>query len=516
MKKTLLTILLALWIPIVTSLLPAAVGTGPDTGSFSDVPDTSPPENGIPVVSITLDPDEFQAVLESPDHSYEAAGASLVINVPASFHSEFGALDPLLMDRALPLEYIRGRGNSTWLEEKKPFKIKLQQAADLFGMGSSKHWVLLANAKDETLLHNRLAFYIGRRLGLAFTPRFVPVDLVVNGEYLGSYLLGHSVRVEETRVDIRKLKASDREESLLSGGYLLALEPKPSEAAINCITTQRGVRFLIDTPDLSEYGPENEAAAAAQRAWIADYLQQVEDAVFAEDHTSADGVPLRDLMDLESAAKYWWVQVCSLNSDGLQTASTYLYKDRDGKLCFGPLWDFDRAFRLTKKDGDLNVCSMAWLDHLRATDPEYQALLRKTWEELDGIMEEILCPGGALERMYEEIRASWQSDQKRWPGNNWTGRDPAWIVEQLANDLEQRRSEINRNLDWQLTRVPEEKAEESTDPASRPETVPETGTDGTEQPATPGKPGILLLSLLILFLLIGAAAVLWRHRNRRT
>lgn len=69
-------------------------------------------------------------------------------------------------------------------------------------MGKSKHWVLLANRLDQSLLRNRLISYLGTAMGMAYTPKMLPVDLVVNGEYYGSYLLAEQIRIGKTRVDI--------------------------------------------------------------------------------------------------------------------------------------------------------------------------------------------------------------------------------------------------------------------------------------------------------------------------
>ena len=74
------------------------------------------------------------------------------------------------------------------------------------------------------------------------------------------------------------------------------------------------------------------------------YLQQTEDAIYGEDFRNSEGTSVGDLMDLESAAKYWWVQEFTNNDDAFVTSSSYLYKERDGKLYWGPLWDFDKAF----------------------------------------------------------------------------------------------------------------------------------------------------------------------------
>ena len=320
--------------------------------SFPDSAETLPesgegfPDHGIPVITLTLDPEEFRKVLESPRHEYQAEACTLRIDVPEGYACEYGPFDETLIGTELPLKYLRGRGNSTWLEAKKPFKLRLEESADILGMGANEHWVLLANAKDESLLRNRIISCIGEAFGLPYTSKFVPVDLVVNGEYQGSYLLGEQVRIGENRIEIDKLKKSVTEEPELGGGYLLAMAPSEKDPEIGKIILNSGLSFLVDTPDFTEYNESQQEALAAQKAYIGNYLQRVEDAVYGEDFRNGQGEALSDLMDLESAAKYWWVQTFAFNDDGFASTSTYLYKVRDGKLYWGPLWDFDRSLWL--------------------------------------------------------------------------------------------------------------------------------------------------------------------------
>ena len=96
---------------------------------------------------------------------------------------------------------IRGRGNFSWGLPKKPYRIKLDKKADLFGMGSNKNWVLLANYIDESLLRNKTAYELSRELGLEYMDS-TWCDVVFNGEYVGNYQLCEQIRIDPTRVDI--------------------------------------------------------------------------------------------------------------------------------------------------------------------------------------------------------------------------------------------------------------------------------------------------------------------------
>lgn len=394
-------------------------------------------DNGIPVLSLTIDPKEYQKVIESEDHSYQASDCSISIAVPEGYRSEYS--EEILSDlNDLALEYIRGRGNTTWVEEKKPFKFKLRNSTDLLGMGKNRHWVLLANAKDASLLRNRLTMYMGRKLGLEFTPKMVPVDFVVNGEYKGSYVLSEQVRIGKNRVNIDELTPDDNEEPEVTGGYLLTMDPYDREPEENKINTEK-LCFGAESPSFAEEGTDD------QKNYITSYLQMTEDAVYEE----GDGY--RDFLDAESAAKYWWVQELTCNSDAFSTPSTYLYKKRSGTLYFGPLWDFDLAY--DKNYTAVTAFShskMAWLDQLRAYNPGYLGILKRVWQEYDSILEDIVKEGGVLDCYALEIQDSWQMDQTVIVQGETSLKEE---IEELRSFLISRRENINETLEEDLDRV---------------------------------------------------------------
>ncbi|MDR1971935.1 MAG: CotH kinase family protein, partial [Treponema sp.] len=86
--------------------------------------------------------------------------------------------------------------------KKKPYRLKFIEKQKLFGLTKAKSWVLLANAGDKTLIRNSIAFEMGQRFDLPFTNHYIPVELVLNGEYRGSYLLTEQIQTGKGRVDI--------------------------------------------------------------------------------------------------------------------------------------------------------------------------------------------------------------------------------------------------------------------------------------------------------------------------
>ena len=394
-----------LCLALILFAAPAAQAEADPAGVTAD-------RNGIPVVRLTIDPEELQKVNESPDHSYRAREGRVRIEIPQGYEGEFGEIDPETLKADLPLNYIRGRGNSTWLAEKKSYKFKLENKTDILGMGKSKHWVLLSNAMDSSLLRNRVMAWIGRAFSVSFTPKMLSVDLYINDEYMGNYVLGHQVRIEKASVGIDEVPAGSTKEPEITGGYLLAMNPGSREAPEDIFVTDRGVRFLLKTPGFSP--DEEEAGTQEQRDYITGYLQSTEDIIFSEGLQDADGRSWTEYMDMASTAKYWWIQEICGNGDAYRSDSAFLYKERHGKLTWGPLWDFDITLNPVMYDDGLNNITMTWVDHLRACDPQFREELVRTWNELEPILEEAAGDGGLIDRYAGEIIASWQQNHDRW------------------------------------------------------------------------------------------------------
>lgn len=316
-------------------------------------------------------------------------------------------------------------------------------------MGANKHWVLLASAFDGTMLRNRIVGYMGRQLGLDFTPMYTPVDLVVNGQYRGSYLLAHQVRIGKTRVNIKELKPEDTAEPEVTGGYLLQYAPYGVEGEQNIFMTKRGSSFTANDPVFASEDEEDELGAPEQRDYISSYLQQVEDAVFGEGFKDENGVPYTDLMDVRAAAAYWMIQEFTRNTDAFGTPSTYLYKDRGGKLCWGPLWDSDLTFDpLLGADG-FNHCEMYWLDYLRTYDPVYQKELKQVWKEYDPIITDIIKQGGLLDQYAAELQNSWDDNKALAEAENWA--EESFFqedFESLEEEVSKLREFITARQEW--------------------------------------------------------------------
>ncbi len=274
------------------------------------------------------------------------------------------------------LEYIKGRGNSTWKMDKKPYNLKLDKKADLFGMGKSKKWSLIANHGDTSLMRNAIIYSVAGKV-LDYTPKYTPVDLYINNDYMGSYILTTRVEVDDNRVEIDNLDDANEDanpgvdiESLslagtrgtysglmsgtqkwveipnnpddISGGYLIEMEISDRyDAEISGFVSKNGQPFVFKNP---EYASEK------QVKYISGVYQNFEDAVMSEDGYNSNGDYYTELCDVETFQKFYAINEWASNMDcGL--TSTYLYKPQgDDKLYAGPVWDFDIALGNNSSD----------------------------------------------------------------------------------------------------------------------------------------------------------------------
>jgi hypothetical protein len=275
---------------------------------------------------------------------------------------------------------IRGRGNTTWeLMPKKPYRLRLASSAALLGMPASRHWVLLANYSDKTLLRNDLTFALSRMVGMAWTPRTQFVDLELNGSYEGVYQLTEHVRIGTERINIQEMRVSDTSATAITGGYLLETDERRGEDF--CFnSTMTAMVFCVGNPETLL-----QPAWAKQRAYITEYIARTDSAIFGPrfaDSTAGYAA----YIDVESAINWYLVQEIVKNVDGNFRFGSFMYKPRGGKLTFGPVWDFDLAIGNVNYQGadtptGWYTRNTMWYTRL-FQDPAFRARVQARWNEL--------------------------------------------------------------------------------------------------------------------------------------
>jgi hypothetical protein len=360
----------------------------------------------------------------SPGHSYGADGKTYAL-IEADGNATSGELSQ-----------IKGRGNSTWLMDKRPYQIKLSKKASLVDGtkgNASKKWVLLANYADPTLLRNSIVLNTAYELGLTSTPQCRTIDLYYDGEYRGTYLLTEKVEVGKGRVDIEEIENTStsgantdtlpvsravnsygnefqyvsglKQAENNTGGYLLEMDVYYGGER-SWFTVQAGGR----TYHIVLKSPED--ATEEQVRYISEYVQE---------QINNIGTDSLGSFDLDSLARTFLVEEFAKNVDYIRHSSTYMYKDQDSAaLMSGPVWDFDLALGNDRSGLPTGIESESYAFFLN--NASFRQQVRKIFnEELKPLVQKTLLgqdeQGGlaSISSMVDKISASQKMNQVIWP-----------------------------------------------------------------------------------------------------
>ncbi|MGM9680483.1 MAG: CotH kinase family protein [Eubacteriales bacterium] len=305
----------------------------------------------------------------------EYIGATISVN--CDYVDGFSSLDTTSV-------FIRGRGNSTWKMDKKPYKLKFSSKTEILGLTRAKNWVLLANYVDCSLIRNALAMDAAAFLGgMDFVPTQYPVDVFLNGAYIGVYSIGEQVEVKTGRVELTDNGTE------LDTGYLLEVGGTTSEDVwdVTCFQTELMKYVKI-------HAPGEETLTVEQVAYIKSYVMKADAAIMA-------GEGYEDYIDMESLIDWLILHELSYNLDSSFRRSCYLTKDAGGKLKMGPVWDFDLAFgnfNRAPSNGEGWACLLETSDNYLWTnwmtylfrDPEFMEQLKSRWDEVKDELLEFL------------------------------------------------------------------------------------------------------------------------------
>ena len=225
---------------------------------------------------------------------------------------------------------IRGRGNSTWGQPKKPYALKLKESKAIMGMPSHKRWVLIANYLDNSFMKNTMAFYLSESLGLDYTVRGEYVDLILNGEYKGLYWFGEAIKEGDFRVDI------DEDEDYLIEMDVYYDEIWKFESSI------RKMPYMIKNDD---------SMTDEKLDYLKSKVSELEMLLYPNyepgmntNNCIAPDESYKNYLDVDSWAKFWLVNEIMDNGELCHPKSCYFsFQKTTGIIKAGPVWDFDWA-----------------------------------------------------------------------------------------------------------------------------------------------------------------------------
>lgn len=311
---------------------------------------------------------------------------------------------------------IKGRGNYTWTGfEKKPYRLKFSEKVSPVGMKKSKHFALLAHADDNLgFLRNTVGFELSRLLGLAWTPAQEPVEVVLNGNYIGLYMLTENIRVDKNRVNIVEQADEETDAEAVTGGWLVEIDNYDEDEQVR-ITEGNGelLRFTYQSP---------EVLSEVQRSYLTNSVKEANTAIYSSDKNSTRW---EELIDLDALVRFYIVQEVMDNAESFH-GSCYLHKDRgeSSKWVFGPVWDFGNSFhrghhKFIYQDPPFG---QSWIGEM-AKYPRFQSRVKEIWRPFYG--QEYLTISSYIDAFAAKISQAAVRDGQRWPNysnSNMTSR----------------------------------------------------------------------------------------------
>lgn len=299
---------------------------------------------------------------------------------------------------------IRRRGNITWINyEKKPYKIKFDSKTELFDLAKNKHFALMAGADGQ--LHDVLGFATSRALKLPWTPSLYPVELVLNGDYVGLYQICETVRVGKHRVNIAEQNDLCEDPDSIAGAWLVEVDnyDDPGQVAVWQGDGNGMVRITPHQP---------EVLSAAQRKYLQEQIAELNRRIYLPDDS------WEELVDVRSLARFYIVQEITVNMEGF-AGSWYFYKDDTpgDKWKFGPVWDFGVASIMFTDEIDTLVKDVPYYNHRWiegiTSHPHFMQIVKEEWTRFytnykGEIEDELNAYAAAADQAFA-------LDQKRWP-----------------------------------------------------------------------------------------------------
>ena len=330
---------------------------------------------------------------------------------------------------------VHVQGNSSANFPKPGYRVELRdetdqdRAIELIGLPAESDFILKGPyEQDRTLIKNSLAHELSRQIG-HYAPRTRFVELyarfsggasgaVSENHYHGVYALTERIKADQNRVDIERLSSKQNTEPEVTGGYMFKIDPPGSDFPF---TTSRGSEFVLFEPD----PPTSE-----QQSFIRNHINKLEAALYGPDFTDPE-FGYQAYIDVDS-----FINESMIRSLARQvfSNSTYLFKDRGGKVSFGPVWDFNSAFMQGGSDlGEHHT----WYSRL-FRDLNFAQQWVDRWQELRGSVFTIEHINATVDGMAAEVAEAQIRNFEQWP---------------LTRPLPDYVAEISRLKDWLARRL---------------------------------------------------------------
>lgn len=332
---------------------------------------------------------------------------------------------------------IERRGSSSQdLSDKKPYAVETRDAAGenldvpLLGMLPENDWVFMAPFNDKSLVRDALTFELARRI-MPWAPHTRFVEIVLNGNYQGIYLVAESIKQDQNRLDIAKLTEADISGDELTGGYIIKFDKSTGANNDGWVSPYPPLAGSWQNTYYQFHDPKPDEIQQPQRKYIEDWTTNFENVMASPQYAdTTDGYP--KFIDVQSFIDFVIINEMTKNVDAYRL-STFLYKDKDSKdtrLHAGPVWDFNISMGNANYCGgdsyqdwamDFNsLCPQdGWVIHFwwnrLWNDPAFRERFYSRWVELRSELFTDDAVVGILDSLVSVVQQAQVRNWQRWP-----------------------------------------------------------------------------------------------------
>lgn len=218
---------------------------------------------------------------------------------------------------------------------------------EFVGLTSGSDYVMHAPFNfDRALMRNQVAYGMSRQMDM-WASGFRNVEVFLNrgngvveaDDYMGVYAALEKIEQGPNRVDVADIDPSVTEEPDISGGYMWKVDRSdPAEPGFNA--GRQGIQWVYPKSPRSSTAREDQKATEAQQEWVENYFDQFAETLAEPDINDPEGYS--KFINAVQWADQHILNVWMMNVDAMRL-SAHFNKDRNGKVNYGPVWDFDRS-----------------------------------------------------------------------------------------------------------------------------------------------------------------------------
>lgn len=257
---------------------------------------------------------------------------------------------------------LKGKGSHFGEGLKNNYAIKFENKKSLLGITKNKRWLLVANEADKTLLRSQLGYWLAKQLAPNdWIPAAKPVNLAVNGAFVGCYTLVEQPRICKGRFE---------------DGYLLSVEESAGAFEDAFRAKRSNTLFVFEDP---ETGSKGTALVRTK-----DKIDRFEKALEQQDWTAVE-----QMADLTSFANWLVVNEVACNTEAF-VANTLVHVADNGKIAMLPAWELKKAFGCENGDHAGFVANAPHWMRLLLKNPSFLTLVKNQYSKVRAANAELI------------------------------------------------------------------------------------------------------------------------------